>query len=215
MTMFLGHIPLLLQHISKRYDWTISQATYLISLRAGMNALVFFHLLPSISSLLQKCCRFTGQQKDLYLACLSAALIALGFSGLALAPTATLAAVGLVLTSLGSSAMFMIRSSMTSLVESHHVARLYTVVSVVDTLGLMEGGPLAAGLFRAGLRVGGAWVGLLFAVLAGLFAGAALLLCFVRIRKGGEAVVEDGDNGDGVPKMPPGLSPGRTEGQSV
>ncbi|TKA57570.1 hypothetical protein B0A49_10577 [Cryomyces minteri] len=220
ITTFLGHMfmmsagPLLLQYISKRYDWTISQATYLISLRAGMNALVLFLLLPSISSFLQRRCHFTGQQKDLYHARLSAALLALGFSGLALAPTATLAAVGLILTSLGSGAMFMIRSFMTSLVESHHVARLYTVVSAVDTLGLMAGGPLAAGLFRAGLKVGGAWVGLPFAVLAGLFAGVALLLCFVRIRKGGEAVVKDGDTADGV-LVPPRVSAGRTERQSV
>ena len=80
--------------------------------------------------------------------------------------------------------MLLIRSFLTSLVPGHHIGRVYSIISMWDSLGTMLGAPFLARLFKTGMEMGDAWVGLPFYFLgvgSGLFAG---LLFVVRLRRG-------------------------------
>jgi hypothetical protein len=41
-----NNLNVLLQYVSKRYDWTISQAAYLFSLKAGLNVILYTLIVP-------------------------------------------------------------------------------------------------------------------------------------------------------------------------
>jgi hypothetical protein len=69
-------------------------------------------------------------------------------------------------------------------VPGQQVARLYSLISVVDTLGAMLGAPLLAGLFNRGLRLGGYGVGLPWYFLGGICAVFGVVLCVVGSEKG-------------------------------
>lgn len=88
------------------------------------------------------------------------------------------------ITALGSGSYFLIRSFLTPLVPKHNVARLYSLISVVDTLGAMVGAPLLASLFNRGLKLGGYGVGLPFYYLGVTCFVITVVLCVVGIRKG-------------------------------
>ena len=101
-----------------------------------------------------------------------------------LSPNIPTVAISLSIASLGMGFALLLRSFLTSLVEAHHIARVYSIISIVDTLGFMFGSPLLAGLFKRGLALGGGWVGLPF-----YFTGLAgfvfmLLLSCIQLRKG-------------------------------
>lgn len=101
---------------------------------------------------------------------------------------------GMGVTALGSGSFALIRSFLTPLVPGRNVAALYSVISIVDTLGSMLGAPLLAVLFNRGLKVGAP--GLPFVFLGAVCAGVAVLLCVVGVRKGEEE--EAGRKCDGV-----------------
>jgi hypothetical protein len=129
--LLMNSVILSTLYISKRYGWLISDATFLSSLRAGVNIIVFLVLLPALGSLLMRKYAFTGLQKDLWLARISCVLVAVGYAIFGLAPNIALSIVGMTIFTLGNGHTYLIRSFMTSLVEQHHLARLYTIVGYV------------------------------------------------------------------------------------
>jgi len=203
-TTFLLHLmvadssALTTQYISTRYHLHLSQATTLLTLRAVANITLLFALLPLLSASLTKHQNLSPLRRDLYMSRASMAAWALGWTAFGLAPTLASASLGMGLSALGSGSYFLIRSFLTPLVPGENVAALYSVVSVVDTLGAMLGAPLLAVLFNRGLRVG--VPGLPFLALGAVCAGVAVLLCVVGVRKDEEEDVggRDGDGGGGV-----------------
>ena len=176
--------PLLLQYLGKRYGLTFSKATLLMTIRSGVIVLLMFVILPYLSTAAHKRLGLSVQRKDLYLARMSQAFVAIGWILVGLSPNIPLVAISLAIGSLGQGATFLIRSFLTSLLPSHHIARVYSVISVVDTLGAMIGSPLLAGLFKRGLALGGGWVGLCYYFIGFLSVLVLSLLCTVGLRKG-------------------------------
>jgi len=198
--MVANNSALTTQYISTRYALHLSQATQLLTLRALANITLLFALLPLLSSSLTTHLHLSPARRDLYMSRASMFAWALGFTAFGLAPTLASATLGMGLSALGSGSFFLIRSFLTPLVPGRNVAALYSVVSVVDTLGAMLGAPLLAVLFNRGLSVGAP--GLPFLFLGALCAGVAVLLCVVGVRKGEEEDVgkrgqvdEVGDSG--------------------
>lgn len=105
----------------------------------------------------------------------------LGFLLIALAPTIPLLMVAMALNSLGWGLTLFLRSLMTSLVEEHHIARLNTLVGVVDTMGFMIGSPALAWAFGKGLELGGWRTGLPFLICAGALAIVVVSLAGIRV----------------------------------
>ncbi|KAI7319924.1 MFS general substrate transporter [Hortaea werneckii] len=193
---FIGHSliaqisQLLLQYTSKRYQLTFSQATLLTTILNAVKVLLLFALLPYASTLAMRHFRLSAQRKDLYLARASQGFVLVGWTLVGLSPNLTCVVISLVVAALGQSTYLLIRSFLTSLVPADQIARVYSIVSLVDTVGAMLGSPLLAGLFGRGLALGGGWVGLPFYFLGVISAGFAVLLFVVRLRKGEES---DGD----------------------
>jgi hypothetical protein len=174
--MLLLNRDTLLQYISTRYAVSLSQATVLISIRSGLIMLLLLIILPSVNNLFRTRWRFGPKHSDLLLSRASAVVMALGFLLIALAPSIPLLVAALLVNTFGWGLTLFLRSLMTSLVESHHVARLNTFVGVFDTIGLMIGSPLLAVLFEKGIEMGGMWSGLPFLVCSGLVAMIAIIL---------------------------------------
>jgi len=184
--------PLQLQYVSTRYNLTFAAATTILTIRSIANILLLFLLLPFIAARLTKTWGFCSQRTDLWMSRASMASWALGWLLFGLSPTLLSATAGMGITALGSGSFFLIRSLLTPLVPAHNVARLYSVISVVDTLGAMIGAPLLASLFNWGLRIGGYGVGMPFYFLGMICAAITVLLCVVGLRKG-EDVSGNGD----------------------
>lgn len=184
-----------LQYVSTRYNLTFAEATTILTLRSVANILLLFLLLPFLAAYLTKTRGLCTQRTDLWMSRASMASWALGWLLFGLSPTLLSATAGMGITALGSGSFFLIRSLLTPLVPAHNVARLYSLISVVDTLGAMLGAPLLAALFNWGLRVGGYGVGMPFYFLGAVCAGITVLLCVVGLRKGedGEERREDGE----------------------
>lgn len=172
----------LLQYASTRYHLSFSRATLLLSIRAGSMILVLLVLLPLPSTYMVRSGGYSPARKDLILARASAVATATGFGLIALAPSVGAFVPALVVLTFGAGFASLVRSFLTSLVRAGDTAKLYTVISVVDTAGLMAGSPLFALLFEVGLGIGGMGLGMPFWVLGGLFAGVAGLMFLVGTR---------------------------------
>jgi len=160
------NVDVLLQYTSSRYALPLSRATILLSLRSGVIALIFLFALPTASHLLTRRWRYAPIISDLYLARASALFGAAGYALIALAPSIAWLVPAFVV-SAGSTGTFLLTKALaTHLVEARHVARLYSVMAIFDTLGMMAGGPAMARLFELGIQWGGGWRGLVWWVVA-------------------------------------------------
>lgn len=187
--------PLQLQYVSKRYHLTLSEATIRLTIRSVATVALLFLILPFASDSLTKRWKFSNQRSDLLMARASIGVYALGWLCLGLAPTISLSAVGMGIMALGSGSMFLVRSFLTPLVPAHNVARLYSLISVVDTLGAMLGLPLLASLFNRGLAAGGLGIGLPFYFLGLTCFLIFVLLCIMGVKKGDDGLEEDEEVG--------------------
>jgi hypothetical protein len=188
---------LILQYLSTRYRLTFAEATLVSTIRSAMVVLVLFIFLPLLSKLLVHHLQLSHQRKDLYLARGSQVFLAVGWFTLGLAWNIPFAAFSLVIASLGQGATFLVRSFLTSLLPKDKIATAYSVISVVDTIGLMLGAPILAGMLKSGLRMGDGWIGLPFFFTAAACAIVAVTMFFVRVRKGErERLYTDEDNAD-------------------
>lgn len=175
---------LALQYLSKRYALTFSEATLVMTVRSAVTVLLLFVILPYVSAFVMRHYHLSGQRKDLYLARASQILVTVGWTCVGFSPNLPSVIISLAIASLGQGAALLLRSFLTSLLEKHHIARVYTIISIIDTVGAMVGAPLSAGLFKRGLALGGAWVGLPFQFFGILSALSTALMFVVRLRKG-------------------------------
>ncbi|EPE30593.1 MFS general substrate transporter [Glarea lozoyensis ATCC 20868] len=173
---------LYLQYASRRYHWTIAEAGFLLPLRSGVQLAMLLLILPYISHLLVKYGHFSINKKDLYIARVSVVSLMLGCIGIGLSPTPVVMAFFLVIYSLGFGFPVAVRSLATSLVEPHHIARLYAAIATLDNIGGMISGPMLSMLYSRGLSLDGAWVGLPFLASGVAYALVGVPLWVTRLR---------------------------------
>jgi MFS family permease len=192
--MLVGTIgALLLQYLSKRYGLTFSDATLLMTIRSGVIVLLLFVILPYLSTMIMQKFQLSGPRKDLYLVRVSLVFIVVGWMLVGFSPNIPVVAISLAISALGQGFPLLLRSFLTSLVPAHHIARVYSIVSIVDTAGMMVGSPLLAGLFKRGLALGGVWIGLPFYFTALVGVMFLLLLLVIRLQKCEEGYVSVGE----------------------
>ena len=178
---------LLLQYVSKRYQWTLARVTYISSFEAGMSMIALLFLFPSFSTYLLKKKGLNVSRKDLILARIGVSATAMGVMLTGFAPTVFILFIGMGISSLGSGAGSATRALLTSYVQPNEVARLYTALSIVETLGLTAGGPVVAGLFKIGMenvksgKYGDAWLGLPYVLVGILLSIVAVLMWMLRL----------------------------------
>ena len=108
-------------------------------------------------------------------------LLTLGSFILGLSPTFSIMLVGLAAYSLGSGFNACCLSLITSFIDPSYIARLYSIVLLVSTIGAFVGSPLLAGLFNAGLKIGPGWTGLPFLASGLLHVFVLVAVFFVRV----------------------------------
>ncbi|EKG21779.1 Major facilitator superfamily domain general substrate transporter [Macrophomina phaseolina MS6] len=176
---------LFIQYISARFHIPLARSTLVIAFE---NALMVIHLLavlPGVTHLLMTRFKMPSQHKDLFLGQLSALLLALGLVSIGVAPTLPLFVTAIPIFVAGSGFFYLVRNLVTSFVEPHHIARLYTVLTLVDMAGVLAGSPAFAALFDRGLQAGdGGAVGLPFIVCGLMIAVSGASMLFIRVRDG-------------------------------
>ncbi|KAH0045146.1 MFS general substrate transporter, partial [Aureobasidium melanogenum] len=183
-------VPLLLQYASSRYGMTFASVTMLLTVRAGVTIAMFLFVQSWVYKLLANA-GVSGQKRDLLLARGSAGLMLVGWAAIGFSPNAMLFTASLMVATMGNGFPVFLRSFLTGLVEPNRVAELYTLVGVIDTLGLMLGGPLLAWLFQRGMQRGGIFVGLPFVVLGLIYAVVTSFLLRIGHHKSKVMVEED------------------------
>ncbi|KAG9546104.1 MFS general substrate transporter, partial [Aureobasidium melanogenum] len=183
-------VPLLLQYASSRYGMTFASVTMLLTVRAGVTIAMFLFVQSWVYKLLANA-GVSGQKRDLLLARGSAGLMLVGWAAIGFSPNAMLFTASLMVATMGNGFPVFLRSFLTGLVEPNRVAELYTLVGVIDTFGLMLGGPLLAWLFQRGMQLGGIFVGLPFVVLGLIYAVVTSFLLRIGHHKSKVMVEED------------------------
>ncbi|KAK7931277.1 adenylate cyclase [Apiospora marii] len=172
---------ILLQYVTRRYHWSWSKASLLLSIRAALNLALLLIIIPSASHVLVHWRSHSVQRSNLLLAWASAMLLAAGAFVIGLAETSLAMACGLAVFALGAGYNSLVRSLLASLVEQRHAGMLYTAVSIFETAGVLVAGPLLAFCFRTGLDWGGPWIGLPYLAAGCLFAVAAAAVGFMGL----------------------------------
>jgi len=175
-----------LQYASTRYHLSLSTSTLLLSLQAAFKVAVLLALVPALAWALTSRLGLANQRADLWLARGSLLVQALGWVAVGIAPGVVGFVAAMLVMTIGSAGPVLVRSLVTGLVRREEVGKLYAGIAVIETLVLMVGGPLMAGLFKEGLRVGGPFMGLPFWVVGVLNVGCVLFLFWVRGLKGSE-----------------------------
>lgn len=122
-------------------------------------------------------------QRDLSIARVSAAIIALAALILGLAPTLSSFVLGLAVLAMGSGFASLLRSLLSIYVDPAHRSGLFGLAGMVEMVGQIYAQPMLAGLFSLGMRLGSGWIGLPYFGLAVLVATTATFLLFVKVPK--------------------------------
>ncbi|MCJ1352665.1 MAG: hypothetical protein MMC33_002649 [Icmadophila ericetorum] len=204
-----------LQLITTRYtSWTIANATYMYSVQAAVSLVVLLGILPLASSFLMKRPGWSFRRKDILLARVGLTFFSAGVVLIGLAPTMVILICGMVVNTLGAGAGAANRALVTGYVQPNEVGRLYTFITIIETAGLMLGGPIVAWLFNAGLdrvRAGGSklWLGLPWDAIGGIELLSVIALWLLRLEKkeqrsqgSEEFVVGDVDGEDDIELEP-------------
>lgn len=179
-------VDISLRYISNRFQFPLRYSSFLWSLRAGVQIVLFLLVLPTLSRIMTTRLQMPPAKKDLYLARASILILTLGSILIAASPTLPLAILGMAVFTLGAGYMSITRSLITTLVDQRHKGQLYAAVAVVETTGRLIAGPAFAQLYILGLRLKGAWVGLPFfglGVICGLSAIAVWSAGWVMSRR--------------------------------
>lgn len=180
---------LLVQYISKRYNWTFASAGYLLSGKAVINFVLLTIVVPR---LLQRSVLWRSEQSHdatyLFLAKSCICISALGAVAIALADTVFLLVPSLLTYALGSALPVFTMSLLKSpLVSAGSRGRegsetgVFAVVMLVKTLGSLVGAPLMAGVWMRGIAVRGYGLGLPYGVSAGCYVLALVVVSGMRV----------------------------------
>ncbi|KAK4864022.1 hypothetical protein LT330_010232 [Penicillium expansum] len=184
---------LLLQYVSKKFDWSISRASLLISLRGIFSIVTYLIIMPILSFLTAKHLNLRGKRNDYFLSKGSGVLSIIGFAIISMAPTPAILIGGQVILSIGSAFMITTRSLATSLVQPDHAGTLYSAIAIAQGLGTLVSGPLFANLFRLGMHLGTAWMGLPFLQASLFFVIAVIAVWHIRLGPSPRANDEEQD----------------------
>lgn len=180
-------LALILQYASKRFSWSMGEASLLFSLKGIINLVLLLAILPALSEQLQR--RFGPARKDLLIAQGSALFPVFGFTLMGFASHPALFVTGVLILALGSGFYAALRSLASALVPETQVGLLNTTIGLVQGVGGVVAGPALAAAFSYGMQLGGPWIGLPYFVAAALFTGAGMGVCGVTLGNAPDGMV--------------------------
>ncbi|GKZ27451.1 hypothetical protein AbraIFM66951_005296 [Aspergillus brasiliensis] len=172
---------LIVQYMRVRFDWTVAQSGYLISLETAMHIILACAILPGAHRALVKASGHNPANADLRMAKGSIVFLIVGPLLMGLAPHPGVLILGLLLFIMGSGFRQSVQSYLTGAIPPENVTLLYTSITVLDALGSLAAAPLMAYMLSMGIEAGGFAMGLPFFLAAVLYAvsGAGVWLAHV------------------------------------
>ncbi|KAF2205952.1 hypothetical protein GQ43DRAFT_490226 [Delitschia confertaspora ATCC 74209] len=182
---------LLVQYISKRYEWTFAEATsdtdmtqagYLLSTKALVNVTLLTVIVPRIikASSTSKTVHNSEVRLNFLGAEGSIAVSILGVLCVAMSSKFWMLIMSLIIYALGSAlpvfTMSLVRSPLIVLADSETYAQDFSIVMLTKTFGSLLGAPLMTVLWVQAIKVGGAGLGLPYFVSASLYFVAAVIV---------------------------------------
>lgn len=137
--------------------------------------------MPGLSGLAIRYLNLYGKYRDHEMSKWSGILSIIGFAAIFLAPKPAILVGGQIILSIGSSFLVTTRSLATALVLPDHVGTLYSVIAIAQSVGMLVAGPLFANLFRLGMHLGNAWMGLPFLQASLFFVMAVAAIWQIRL----------------------------------
>ncbi|KAI1842940.1 hypothetical protein JX266_010793 [Neoarthrinium moseri] len=155
-----------IQYFSMRFRRPFTEAGYILSIRGGCILVIMGAVLPLLTRFLSpERTKMPAYRRDLWLARGSVLCLIVGLVAMA-GPNVGFVITGLIISTLGSGLGALCRSLITNFIEPGQTSRLYTLLSILETLGSLPSGPLLAWAFACGMRLQGFLYGLPFLVLA-------------------------------------------------
>jgi hypothetical protein len=158
-------MSLLVRYASKRYEWQIKDAAYLLSFRAATNLVAVAVFLPLINWFLLKYLRLPAHWADLWISRGSMILTTIAFFIIGFAAYPAILIFGLLIYNFGTGYNAAMRSVAIHVVggqASPDVGKLMSTIAIVEAIGAMVAGPLLGQMFQWGMDLGSAWLGLPF-----------------------------------------------------
>ncbi|KAL4942933.1 hypothetical protein BDV06DRAFT_211436 [Aspergillus oleicola] len=174
-------LQLVIPYASKRFSWSISRSSFLLTLKGIINLVTLLLILPQLSAWLSKHTRVPSTVRDLRIVQCSAWLLTIGTTIMSLAGKPPLFIVGVCFLALGWGFYSALRSLATALVLPSQVGVLSSGIGLAQSLGSLVAGPILAAAYRHGLRLDGLGMGLPYMVAGLLFLLASCLTCWVRL----------------------------------
>ncbi|KAF7181873.1 hypothetical protein CNMCM7691_001170 [Aspergillus felis] len=174
-----GSSEFLAQYISTRFSWTLARANLLKSFHTAATIPVFLFLLPYLSTHVLH--YLSLHRRDLYLARMSIICLAVGSLGVGLAPHIIVLVPSLCLHAAGGGFALVARSLATALVERDKTARLYSTIEILQSVGSVLGSLCFTNVFTLGLKMRGAWIGLMWIMSSLLFALVGIALMILQV----------------------------------
>ncbi|KAJ6780047.1 hypothetical protein PWT90_01219 [Aphanocladium album] len=170
----------LLQYMAKRYHWSWSTATYIVSIENFFALGVLMVVLPATAWVLDRRGR-SPLQRDLFLARVSSLFAFLGTIMVAFAPVGWFCVLALIIYSFSSGFSPLFRSILSIIVEPHTMGALNTVIATVESSMGLVSAPTMAWLLNRGMDLGGVWIGLPYMFAALLTALSAMGIFAFRL----------------------------------
>lgn len=171
------------QYAAKRFGWTMAETSFLRSIKGTVSLVLTAAVLPAISQVLLKRFKLAPIIKDWWMTIGSLCVVIVGSACLTAAGSSAFFVVSLMILQLGGGYEFAFRSMISEMVDSSHIAMLFTAYSVFMLLSEVGAGPILAIVFEKGLDVGGKWMALPFFVATILFCITLVITCSVRLNK--------------------------------
>ncbi|KAF2109302.1 hypothetical protein BDV96DRAFT_244721 [Lophiotrema nucula] len=171
---------LLVQYISKRYEWTFAQAGYMLSIKASVNIVILAFVVPRIIQASISSRTVHGSEVRLnYLGAEASILISIvGVLFIALAAKIWMLLAALIIYALGSAlpvfTMSLVKSPLIAFPDSD--IQDFSIVMLTKTLGSLVGAPLMTVLWVQAMKAGGLGLGLPYFVSSSIYALAAFVV---------------------------------------
>ena len=188
----VGFLP---QYTSKRLGWSFAKTSYLVSLRAFVNMILFLLVLPALTRYFSRVLHFQPARTDLWITRWSIVPLLAGSLLLGFAGNGAAISMSLALYTLGLGLPSAVQSFATAYVSPAQVSILYVALGMSNTLASLIAAPLLASSFSLGLKLGGAWIGLPFWVSALLYVAVGVCVWGV-LRMRNRSVEEETGGGE-------------------
>ena len=174
-----------MQYVPQRYHWSMADTTNLQAVQAGVSMAVLLLILPTLSKYLMNKRKFSVARKDVVLMRMGFVFDTIGTIMTGLAPVVHIYVFAMIVTTFASGGGSAMRALLTSWVAPNEVARLYTALGLIETIGSMIGGPTISSLYNLGLSMAhqsktDVLLGMPWLIIGAIFSAFATAVCVLR-----------------------------------